>query len=99
VTWQFTVNPEMLRDTGAFIVTYAGMFFDLTGAAASCAMSGSYGAYVFRIIAPTIIAGLPAGKLLKQIPRFGTRGIDCCESLEARPCPTGLSHFYRLWWR
>ena len=37
---------------------YAGIFFDLTGAAASCAMSGGYGAYGFHVIAPLIITGL-----------------------------------------
>jgi hypothetical protein len=37
---------------------YAGIFFDLTGAAASCAMSGGYGAYGFHIIAPLAITGL-----------------------------------------
>ena len=37
---------------------YAGIFFDLTGAAASCAMSGGYGAYGFHVLAPLIIAGL-----------------------------------------
>jgi hypothetical protein len=37
---------------------YAGIFFDLTGAAASCAWVGGYGAYGFHIIAPLIIAGL-----------------------------------------
>jgi len=36
---------------------YAGIFFDLTGAAASCAAVGGYGAYGFHIIAPLIIAG------------------------------------------
>jgi len=36
---------------------YAGIFFDLTGAAASCAMSGGYGAYGFHVIAPLLIAG------------------------------------------
>jgi len=36
---------------------YAGIFFDLTGAAASIAMSGGYGAYGFHIIAPLIITG------------------------------------------
>jgi hypothetical protein len=36
---------------------YAGIFFDLTGAAASCAASGGYGAYGFHIIAPLILAG------------------------------------------
>ena len=37
---------------------YAGIFFDLTGAAASNAAVGGYGAYGFHIIAPLIIAGL-----------------------------------------
>ena len=36
---------------------YAGIFFDLTGAAASCAMSGGYGAYGFHVLAPLIITG------------------------------------------
>jgi hypothetical protein len=34
---------------------YAGIFFDLTGAAASCAWVGGYGAYGFHVIAPLII--------------------------------------------
>jgi hypothetical protein len=34
---------------------YAGIFFDLTGAAASCAMSGGYGAYGFHVIAPLVL--------------------------------------------
>ena len=37
---------------------YAGIFFDLTGAVASIAAVGSYGAYAFHIVAPLIIAGL-----------------------------------------
>jgi uncharacterized membrane protein YphA (DoxX/SURF4 family) len=37
---------------------YAGIFFDLTGAAASCAWVGVYGAYGFHVIAPLMIAGL-----------------------------------------
>jgi uncharacterized membrane protein YphA (DoxX/SURF4 family) len=36
---------------------YAGIFFDLTGAAASCAAVGGYGAYGFHVIAPLIICG------------------------------------------
>lgn len=36
---------------------YAGIFFDLTGAAASCAAVGGYGVYAFHIIAPLIITG------------------------------------------
>jgi hypothetical protein len=34
---------------------YAGIFFDLTGAAASCVAVGGYGAYAFHVIAPLII--------------------------------------------
>ena len=37
---------------------YAGIFFDLTGAAASTAAVGDYGVYAFHIIAPIVIAGL-----------------------------------------
>jgi uncharacterized membrane protein YphA (DoxX/SURF4 family) len=37
---------------------YAGIFFDLTGAAASNAAVGGYGSYAFHIIAPLVIAGL-----------------------------------------
>ena len=36
---------------------YAGIFFDLTGAAASCAFVGGYGAYGFHVLAPLVIAG------------------------------------------
>ena len=36
---------------------YAGIFFDLTGAAASCAWVGGYGAYGFHIIAPLVLTG------------------------------------------
>jgi len=36
---------------------YAGIFFDLTGAAASCIAVGVYGAYGFHVIAPLIITG------------------------------------------
>lgn len=37
---------------------YAGIFFDLTGAAASNAAVGGYGAYGFHIIAPLVLAAL-----------------------------------------
>ena len=37
---------------------YAGIFFDLTGAAVSVAAVGVYGVYAFHILAPLIIAGL-----------------------------------------
>jgi len=36
---------------------YAGIFFDLTGAAASVAAVGGYGVYAFHIVAPLIITG------------------------------------------
>jgi hypothetical protein len=36
---------------------YAGIFFDLTGAAASVAFVGGYGVYAFHVIAPLVIAG------------------------------------------
>ncbi|HEY6374487.1 MAG TPA: DoxX family protein [Edaphobacter sp.] len=36
---------------------YAGIFFDLTGAAASVATVGEYGVYAFHIIAPLVITG------------------------------------------
>jgi uncharacterized membrane protein YphA (DoxX/SURF4 family) len=37
---------------------YAGIFFDVTGAAISCAAVDGYGAYGFHVIAPLLIAGL-----------------------------------------
>jgi uncharacterized membrane protein YphA (DoxX/SURF4 family) len=37
---------------------YAGIFFDLTGAAATNAAVGGFGSYAFHIIAPLLIAGL-----------------------------------------
>jgi hypothetical protein len=37
---------------------YAGIFFDLTGAAISCAAVGGYGVYGFHVIAPLLIAVL-----------------------------------------
>jgi hypothetical protein len=37
---------------------YAGIFFDLTGAAASCAAVGGYGAYGFHVIVPLVLTGL-----------------------------------------
>lgn len=37
---------------------YAGIFFDLTGAAASTIGVGVYGAYGFHVLAPLVIAGL-----------------------------------------
>jgi hypothetical protein len=37
---------------------YAEIFFDLTGAAASCAAVGGYGAYGFHVIAPLVLTVL-----------------------------------------
>src|SRR5882757_2933864 len=37
---------------------YAGIFFDLTGAVASIAAVGVYGAYAFHVIAPLILTGV-----------------------------------------
>jgi DoxX-like family len=37
---------------------YAGIFFDLTGAAVSCAAVGGYGAYGFHVIAPLVLTGI-----------------------------------------
>jgi hypothetical protein len=56
---------------------YAGIFFDLTGAAASCAISSGYGAYGFHVIAPLIITGFmlaswalrPPNRTLGILPR------------------------------
>ena len=36
---------------------YAGIFFDLTGAAASCVWVGGYGAYAFHVVAPLLMTG------------------------------------------
>jgi uncharacterized membrane protein YphA (DoxX/SURF4 family) len=37
---------------------YAGIFFDLTGAAASSAAVGGYGAYAFHVLVPLFLAAL-----------------------------------------
>jgi DoxX-like family len=37
---------------------YAGIFFDLTGAAISCLAVGGYGAYGFHVVAPLVICVL-----------------------------------------
>lgn len=47
---------------------YAGIFFDLTGAAASCAAVGGYGVYAFHVIAPLLIAGLAVASLALRPP-------------------------------
>jgi hypothetical protein len=53
---------------------YAGIFFDLTGAAASCAAVGGYGAYAFHVIAPLIIAGFTVASWALR-PQSRTIGI------------------------
>jgi uncharacterized membrane protein YphA (DoxX/SURF4 family) len=47
---------------------YAGIFFDLTGAAASCAAVGWYGVYGFNVIAPLLIAVLGAASWALRPP-------------------------------
>ena len=47
---------------------YAGIFFDLTGAAVSCAAVGGYGAYGFHVIAPLLIAGLTMASWVLRPP-------------------------------
>jgi hypothetical protein len=37
---------------------YAGIFFDLTGAAASCVAVGGSGPYAFHVLAPLVLAAL-----------------------------------------
>ncbi len=37
---------------------YAGIFFDLTGAAVSCAAVGGYGSYAFHVVAPLVLTAL-----------------------------------------
>ena len=39
---------------------YAGIFFDLTGAAASCVAVGVYGAYGFHVLAPLLLTAITA---------------------------------------
>jgi hypothetical protein len=53
---------------------YAGIFFDLTGAAASCAAVGGYGPYAFHVIAPLILAGLTVASWALR-PQSRTIGI------------------------
>jgi hypothetical protein len=53
---------------------YAGIFFDLTGAAASCAAVGGYGAYGFHVIAPLIIAGLTVASWALRPPSRTLQG-------------------------
>jgi uncharacterized membrane protein YphA (DoxX/SURF4 family) len=53
---------------------YAGIFFDLTGAAASCAAVGGYGVYAFHVLAPLIIAGITVASWALR-PQSRTIGI------------------------
>jgi uncharacterized membrane protein YphA (DoxX/SURF4 family) len=53
---------------------YAGIFFDLTGAAASCAAVGGYGAYAFHVLAPLIITGFTVASWALR-PQSRTIGI------------------------
>lgn len=64
---------------------YAGIFFDLTGAAASCIAVGGYGAYGFHVIAPIVITGFtvaswalrPASRTIGTLSQSGeTRQAD-----------------------
>jgi hypothetical protein len=47
---------------------YAGIFFDLTGAALSCAAVGGYGAYGFHVIAPLILTGFTMASWALRTP-------------------------------
>jgi len=53
---------------------YAGIFFDLTGAALSCAAVGGYGDYAFHVLAPLIITGLTVASWALR-PQSRTIGI------------------------
>ena len=47
---------------------YAGIFFDLTGAAASCIAVHVYGAYAFHVLAPLILTILTAASWALRPP-------------------------------
>jgi DoxX-like family len=64
---------------------YAGIIFDLTGAAASCAAVGGYGVYAFHVLAPLFLAVLavaswalrPESRVIGiLIPASGTPGVN-----------------------
>jgi hypothetical protein len=64
---------------------YAGIFFDLTGAVASCAAVGGYGVYAFHVLAPLFLAVLavaswalrPESRVMGiLIPASGTPGVN-----------------------
>jgi len=54
---------------------YAGIFFDLTGAAASCAAVGGYGAYAFHVLAPLAIGGLTVASWALRPPSRTISGL------------------------
>lgn len=60
---------------------YAGMVFDLTGAAASCAAVGAFGGFAFHILAPLILAVLTVASWALRPP---SRAIGISSS-ETRP--------------
>src|SRR5450631_1370054 len=62
---------------------YAGIFFDLTGAAASCAAVGGYGAYGLHVIAPLIITGFMVASWALR-PQSRTIGV-LFPSTDSRP--------------
>ena len=69
---------------------YAGIFFDLTGAAASCAAVGGYGAYGFHVLAPlflTVLTGAswalrPEGRRIGMLFPEATPGSTSQEESE-----------------
>jgi uncharacterized membrane protein YphA (DoxX/SURF4 family) len=54
---------------------YAGIFFDLTGAAISCAAVGGYGAYGFHVVAPLLIAGITVASWALRPPSRSIGGL------------------------
>jgi hypothetical protein len=69
---------------------YAGIFFDLTGAVASVAAVGVYGAYAFHIIAPLILAVLTVASWALR-PESRTIGI-LFPATNGRPVDTRAAH-------
>jgi uncharacterized membrane protein YphA (DoxX/SURF4 family) len=53
---------------------YAGILFDLTGAAVSCAAVGGYGAYGFHVIAPLLLTAFTVASWALR-PQSRTIGI------------------------
>jgi hypothetical protein len=72
---------------------YAGIFFDLTGAAASCAAVGGYGAYAFHVVAPLILTGFTVASKLPITPFFRAlrRRVSFDNSNLPEPCVAGSS--------